>query len=267
MNEVNPQGERFASERSERRRSTSDEVSEANEGVTRRIAQTQQTQHQPQNNKTPLHSRGGVSARVGAHGAHVRTQIARVHAHADRAHAQNDDTERRAPLGFDTLLEHVEKLDRKAAQQLLDQLALRMSISDRKLHDRDLQMWTECVHKELNKRVSGDDSFGITLVSKAVSEKAVWKPVEEFMQAAQLDGRTSVERRAMYAMLAELVLDEALHETNRRGWHRLALKTVVDCAKSIATIFDYAFPGYLRSGLAFMVADQRQRIAKGEFVV
>lgn len=227
----------------------SEAVSGANrDRVVIRVCASTPSQHE----RTPPF-RGGVSECT-----RVRGRANAPAAPALRAPAQN--------ASLDDVLDLALKLDRKAAKHLLDQLALRMQTTDKAMHNRDLETWSECVHHELNRDLGAADSYGILQVRKAMGEPECWRPVEAFMRAAGLDHHTSAQRRAMYMLLAELLIEHVRYETRRQKFG-LVLNSVARYVVDLVAIFDDSFPGYLRSGLAYMVADQQQRLATGVTVV
>ena len=202
----------------------------------------------------PLRSRGGADAPAGT--------CADAREGATRAHEQRR-TQAAKITNFEVALDHVSKLDRKQAKQMLAQLSLRMETSDKAVQNRDLEAWCASVHAELSKELGTDRAYGLMQVRKALSEPEHWEPVEAFMEAANFDQYTSAQRRAMYMLLAEMVLDRAYEDTKRFGG-TVTLLAIGRCTVDLVRIFDDAFPGYLRSGLAFMVAEQQQRIATGK---
>jgi hypothetical protein len=76
--------------------------------------------------------------------------------------------------------------------------------------------------------------------------------VEEFMCAARLNVLTVSERNAAYNVLAALLVD---HAQNVARYVRVPLtaKFVCNFTREIAAIFDAAFPGYVRAGMAAIV--------------
>lgn len=255
MNEVKNTSDRQASERKRAGEARSlVSVSVANT-IIRRSAKP--TSNPPE--RTPP-VRGGVSEGTRARGPASQP---RTHVGARTAEAASDQ---RPNLDIDEVLDHAMKLDRKQAKQLLDQLALRMQMTDKSLHNRDLEAWVSCVHNELNRELGAENSYGIMQVRKALGEPECWRPVEAFMAAAGMESRTSAERRAMYMLLAELLIEHTRYETRRMKFG-LVLSSVARYVVDLVAIFDDAFPGYLRSGLAFMVADQQQKIATGATAV
>lgn len=135
-------------------------------------------------------------------------------------------------------------------------------MTDKQVYNRDLEMWAAAVHAELNARLSTDESYGLMLVRKALGERECWAPVERFMKASKFSERTSAERRSLYMLLAELIVDFAKHESRKLA-HGLRLANVARACPDIFSIFDYSFPDYLVNGLAYIVADQRLKLAGG----
>jgi hypothetical protein len=75
------------------------------------------------------------------------------------------------------------------------------------------------------------------------------------MADSGLDKLKVVERQSVYMMLARLVIDKAKYVASSSN-ATLGPRLVGTCAANIAGVFDAAFPGYLASGLAHLVAKQ-----------
>lgn len=166
--------------------------------------------------------------------------------------------------GIEGLMEQAEKLSKPQRKEFLARLALLAKMTTRAVVSRDLEMWSAEVQRELSAQLGfdGGETYGLMLVRKAMGEDTSWRPVEEFMEQAQLADRTSAERRAVYRLLAELVVRTAKRQARRNNVD-LSLIVVARCAGHIASIFDEQFPGYVAAGLAPVVAIQMQRIATG----
>lgn len=120
---------------------------------------------------------------------------------------------------------------------------------------RDVQMWSVAVYEGLVAAQGGSGAGvpGPAVVQRTMSSSAAWAPVSEFMKAAGFDRLSSAERQGMYRFLAELVIKHATY-VSRKGGAPLGPKLVGSCSANIAALFDQNFPGYLRAGLAHLVA-------------
>lgn len=120
---------------------------------------------------------------------------------------------------------------------------------------RDVDMWAEAVFRALHK--DGMDavmvSAGPALVKRTVGTPQAWRPVSEFMDSSRLATLKVTERQSVYGMLARLVTEHA-RKVARRSGVPMSMRLVGNCAGNVAGLFDNAFPGYLNSGLALIVA-------------
>lgn len=157
----------------------------------------------------------------------------------------------------EAILEQTKSLTAKQRQELLDQLSLAHQMTRAAGDDRDLDLWATAIYNALTSCVSGSDasSFGRLLVKRALAPTQNWRPVQSFMEESRLCELKVVERASVYHMLAELLVDHAQVVADRSG-APLGPKLVGSCAAGIAGIFDKAFPGYLRAGLAKIAARQ-----------
>lgn len=157
----------------------------------------------------------------------------------------------------ETILEQAKTLTAKQRQELLDQLSLANQMTRSAGDDRDLDMWATAIYGALTNTAasSGSSGFGQLLVKRALAPTQNWRPVQSFMEESRLCELKVVERASVYHMLAELLIDHAQIVADRSG-APLGPKLVGSCAAGIAGIFDKAFPGYLRAGLAKVAARQ-----------
>lgn len=155
------------------------------------------------------------------------------------------------------LLSQAQGLTAKQRQELLDQLSLANRMSRSADQDRDLDMWATAVHSILTDRVVSSDGsgYGRLLVKQLLAPSQNWRPVQEFMAQSKLCELKVVERTSVYFMLAELLVKHAEKVAIYSG-APLGPKLVGSCAHNIAGVFDAAFPGYLRAGLAKIAARQ-----------
>lgn len=138
------------------------------------------------------------------------------------------------------------------------ELLARLSLDSNSKHmeqARDVDMWAEAVFRALHG--SGGESVmvsaGPAVVKRTVGAPQAWRPVSEFMDSSRLATLKVTERQSVYGMLAKLVTDHARRVARRSGIP-LTIRLVGNCAGNVAGLFDNAFPGYLDSGLALIVA-------------
>ena len=122
---------------------------------------------------------------------------------------------------------------------------------------RDLDMWSVAVYEAILAAQRGSDGAvqGPMLVKRAVSSHSNWSAVRDFMVASKLLSLSVTERQSIYQLLAKLVVQSARFIARRSG-APLSAKLVASCSVNVASLFDNAFPGYVASGLALMVAQQ-----------
>lgn len=157
----------------------------------------------------------------------------------------------------EALLEQAKHFTAKQRQELLDQLSLANQMTRSAGDDRDLDMWATAVYDALTNCAASSEAsgFGKLLVKRALAPTQNWRPMQSFMQESRLCELKVVERASVYHMLAELLVGHAQVVADRSG-APLGPKLVGSCAAGIAGVFDKAFPGYLRAGLAKIAARQ-----------
>lgn len=146
------------------------------------------------------------------------------------------------------------QLDPTQRKQLLAELSLQAAESDAG-ETRDLDMWSAAVYKGLVAANGGSAGAvpGPAIVKRALGSGGAWGIVRGFMADSKLDALKHVERQRVYELLAELVIANARY-ISRRSNAPLSPKLVGSCSSNIASLFDHAFPGYVRAGLAPLVA-------------
>lgn len=127
---------------------------------------------------------------------------------------------------------------------------------------RDLDLWATAVYWALVAANGGSAGAvpGPAIVKRALSAAGGWGYVRGFMADAKFDTLAVPERQAVYKMLADLVVTQA-QGISRNSHAPLGPKLVANCSQNIAGLFDQNFPGYLRAGLALVVAKQLVRTA------
>lgn len=150
-------------------------------------------------------------------------------------------------------------LDPAARRKLLAELSLANTEADLG-ETRDLDMWAGAVYDGLAalNGGSGGGLPGPAIVKRALSASGAWSIVRGFMSDAKLDTLSVQERLSVYRMLADLLVRHA-HGISMRSAAPLSPKLVANCSTNISSIFDKAFPGYVKAGLAPIVARQLTR--------
>lgn len=141
-------------------------------------------------------------------------------------------------------------------KRLLAELSLDAQHADRGA-SRDLDMWSQAVYEALV-AANGGGAGGVPgpmVIKRLLSASSSWSAVRGFMSDAKLDTLKVTERQGVYRFLAGLVLKNARY-ISRRNEIPLTPKLMGTCATNIAAIFEAAFPGYVRCGLAHVVARQ-----------
>lgn len=152
------------------------------------------------------------------------------------------------------VLNLAKELSADDAKTLLAQLALANQTPSNS-EARDVQMWSQAVYEGLVKAHGGSGAGvpGPLVVQRSVGSSSSWGPVFAFVKAAGFDRLKVVERQAVYHFLADLVIKHATWVSRERG-APLSARLVANCSVNVAALFDQNFPGYLKAGLAHMVA-------------
>ncbi len=155
------------------------------------------------------------------------------------------------------ILEQTQKLTAKQKQELLDQLSLASKMTRSAGEDRDLDMWATAVHNVLSNHANpeGASGYGSLLVKRLLGLSQNWRPIQEFMEQSGLRNLKVPERASVYQLLAELLVKHAEGIAARSGIP-LGPKLIGNCSVDVAGVFEQAFPGYLRAGLAKVAAVQ-----------
>lgn len=157
-----------------------------------------------------------------------------------------------ADSNVDEIKAKIKNLDAAERRELLAALALDLNAP--KQADRDLDMWVVAAHEALAAVAGGrDGAVQAPAVCKRVLGGSAFQPVLDFMEASRLSKLEVTKRQAVYRTLAELVVRRARKIGSRSG-APLSAKLVANVAGNIGGIFESAFPGYVASGLAHLVA-------------
>lgn len=163
-----------------------------------------------------------------------------------------------------TILEQAQQLSQVERKQLLAKLVLTDQKS-KNWNERDVDMWVMALYNVLLS-VSGGASSGLAgpaVIKRLIGTFNAFSPVSDFMASAGFEQLTVLERQSVYLSLAALVVTQA-QSVARHASIPLSVKLVANCAQNVAALFEQAFPGYLASGLALVVA---RRIIVGGNVV
>lgn len=149
---------------------------------------------------------------------------------------------------------NINRLSLEQKKQLLAQLSLEVNEA---APARDSDMWAVALHKALQDALGGSVGAGgsVHTMKRTAASGAVFTPVLDFMKQSKLLEQPVTTRVSVYHLLAELVVAHA-RRISRRMEVPLGAKLLSTCQANVASLFDTAFPGYLRSGLAVIVARQ-----------
>lgn len=163
-----------------------------------------------------------------------------------------------------SILVEAEGLTSTERAQLIARLALSQQISI-KGSERDLDMWATAAYEGLVQELGHEAGaqVGPILVKRSLAAPSAYAPVAAFMVNSGLSLQPVTKRQAVYMMLAKLVIQNAKFIARKSG-APMSAKLIASCAANISSLFDNAFPGYLKSGLAHIVATQLTAQREGE---
>jgi hypothetical protein len=159
------------------------------------------------------------------------------------------------PAALEAILEQVALLPPADRKKLLARLSLDQQ--SQKPEERELSMWTAGVTEALE-RISGGASgasHGPMVMRRYLAPSSCWTPIAEFVEAAGFSSLEVTKRQSIYNMLASLLVQYASSVASQVG-APLTPKFVADRCQHIGVVFETAFPGYLRAGLARVVAER-----------
>lgn len=157
-----------------------------------------------------------------------------------------------------SLMDQLQSLDKATRKQVLDQLALQVHNEHSRGGDnRDLDMWAAAIQTALQSAIGGGGGAdcGLLMIKRFCAPRANWGPVEEFMTSSNLISLKVNERNAVYRMLARLLVEHCQRVCQFTGAPLTAKFVAAKCSE-LPGVFDKAFPGYLRMGIALVVARQ-----------
>ena len=91
------------------------------------------------------------------------------------------------------------------------------------------------------------------LVRSQYQPAATWRPVVAFLTRTGWINMTPAEKARLYAFLARLVVRHS-QRVARHSRIPVTLKLVVNCTANIGGLFEQQFPGYIKAGLAGVIA-------------
>ena len=150
----------------------------------------------------------------------------------------------------------VEGMSTAEIKRQLDRLALVLQERTQpSRQDRDLNSFSDAVHEKMGELLAGNvaGNAGPLAVRQLFQAPSTWGPISAFLERAGYLALGPVEKVAVYRFLAELVVRHA-YTVSRRSRAPLSPKLVASCSGNLGGLFERAFPGYLRNGLAPMVA-------------
>ena len=170
--------------------------------------------------------------------------------------SKKEEKEKHSTDALASVLDQVNQLTPEQQKELLANLALKSQTAPSK-HDRELEMWLVAVYGGLEEAIGGGGRglSGPANVKRLLASSSSWGSVKNFMQTSNLASLSVTERQSIYVLLAKLVIDNARWISRKAGMP-MSAKLVANCAVNVAGIFEQAFPGYLESGLALLVARQ-----------
>lgn len=164
-------------------------------------------------------------------------------------------------VSVESVMESMAGLSVAELKQVLAHVSLLVSQPDPgQLRDKD--MWSQSVWDAAVAAFGGSGGGlpGPLVFKRILAAPAAWEPVNEFMADSKLATLTVTERQAVYNLLAKLVLRSAQYVSRERDVP-MSPKLLASCAHNLRSLFDQAFPGYLRAGLACVVAKSLTRRA------
>lgn len=120
---------------------------------------------------------------------------------------------------------------------------------------RDEEMWFASLQHHLAE-ITGSPTVERKLQAATLgSIQEGFACVHAFVQATGMGKSASYDRKALYNLLAGFVVEHAQHLAARISIP-LTLKFVLQNVENVPALFDRAYPGYVRAGLACMVLDK-----------
>lgn len=154
------------------------------------------------------------------------------------------------------LLEQIKQLPAEEREEFLALLSL--DVKSTSTQDRDADLWSSAVHtalqNALGSTLSGSAASPL-VVHRTVATREILVGLRGFIKRAGLEREQVTARFAVYRLLADLAVNRASEVAKATG-APMSPKLIANCATNMAGLFDAAFPGYLRSGLASVVVNR-----------
>jgi hypothetical protein len=150
----------------------------------------------------------------------------------------------------------LENMSTSELKQHLDCIALVLQERQRpSKNDRDLCSFADAVHEKTAELLAGSvaGNAGPLAVRQIFQTPAVWGPILAFLERSGYLALKPAEKTVVYRFLAELVVRHA-YTVSRKSRAPLSPKLVASCSGNLGGLFERSFPGYLRNGLASVVA-------------
>lgn len=145
--------------------------------------------------------------------------------------------------------DYIAYLDKEQKQILLTSTRTGQSLS------RDEEMLADSLEQLLAEALGTPRQARHRPAAILASLRDCYATVEAFVQAAGLSRNKSYDRKALYNLLAGMLVDYSRQLAAKIG-APLSFKFVLQNTDKIPALFDRAYPGYAASGLAGIVVDQ-----------
>lgn len=145
--------------------------------------------------------------------------------------------------------DYITYLDKEEKQNLLASSRTGQSLS------RDEEMLADSLEQSLAEALGTPRQAHNRPAAILGSLRDCYAIVEAFVQATGLSRSKSYERKALYNMLAGMLVDYSRQLATKIG-APLSFKFVLQNSAKMPALFDLAYPGYAASGLAGIVADR-----------
>lgn len=121
--------------------------------------------------------------------------------------------------------------------------------------DRDVGLFSDAVHQKLDELLAGNitGNVGPLAIRELFRVPGTWGPILAFLERTGYVALPPAEKAVIYGFLADLVVRHA-YSVSRRSRAPMSPKLVANCSGNLGSLFDREFPGYLRAGLAKLVA-------------
>lgn len=150
--------------------------------------------------------------------------------------------------------EQVRGLDKKEQKALLD-LLLSMQLGAQEPRatvtgGRDFETWCLCIMESVTARFPAGGAALATPANlrKSLALSSAWDPVKALLDHKAVTSLTVPQHRRFLRLLADLLVAHTNNISNRTG-APFSARLLSNCAPALPSIFDNAYPGYMRAGL------------------